>query len=147
MTYCDLCGARSDRSFIVEIEGVNMKVCDSCSKLDKNAREHRVKKPKPVGKTKETVYVTVLNFGSLVRGIRVKMGMSSKEFASELFEKESMIKNLEAEEIEPSLKLSDKFYSKFGVKLVEVYEQSAPPAEQRDGKTLTFGDVVGVKER
>ncbi len=147
MTYCDLCGARSDRSFIVEIEGASMRVCDSCSKLSKNAREHRIKKPKPVGRTKETVYVTVPNFGSLVRDIRVKMGMSSKEFASELDEKESLIKNLEAKEIEPSLKLSDKFYSRFGVKLVEVYEQSAPTAKRRDRKTLTFGDVVEVKER
>jgi uncharacterized protein (TIGR00270 family) len=144
MSYCDICGAKTDRLLVSEIEGAKIDVCESCSKLGKVVAIKETRRPKQ--RRYEITYVSVPGFGSIIRETRNRLGLDFKGFARKLNEKESLIKDLEKEEIEPSLKFSDKFYDIFGKKLVEVYQKRHFDIKTKDHRKLTFGDIVKVKK-
>lgn len=145
MFYCDMCGSKSEKTFVAEVEGVRMNLCQECCKFGKVIAELGAGKQKKADR--EVTYTAVPQFGSIVRDVRVKLDLSPKEFARQIGEKESVIKRLEAEEIEPSMKLSDKFHDRFGVKLIEAYGGPSQQMKKTDSRELTLGDVVRVKEK
>jgi putative transcription factor len=144
VSFCDICGAKTDNLLVSEIEEAKMEVCQSCSKLGKVIGEKGIAKPKQ--DRKEITYVSVPEFGAIIRETRIGLDLRPDQFSRKLNEKESLIKKMEAEEIEPSLKFSDKFYDMFGKKLVEAYQKTHPSTKTKDHRGLTFGDVVKVKE-
>lgn len=135
--------------FKTVIEGSRVTVCESCSKYGMN-----VEKVQPVEQKVEArrfsqpeVIEGVINgFGDVIKRKREQLGLSHKEFAQKIAEKESTLHKLEIGTLVPTLDRARKLEKMLGLILVE--EQQDEQVVQRETKTdITLGDMVKIKKR
>lgn len=150
---CDICG-RETMPYIVLIEGSELKVCEKCSSMGKiikkpevpATRALRKQEPKKEIKAKEmeVVEVIVEDYAARIRKAREKTGMTQKEFARNINEKESIVHKLETGSFEPPAALARKLEKLLKITLVEEAEQEKkimqPQNKKSDG--LTIGDIL-----
>lgn len=143
---CELCGKGGVLVDAV-VEGTSLRVCDKCGGFGKVLS-------RPVGKhagvvrrvVEKQAPEVVQDFASRIRGMREKLGLSQKDFALRLNEKEGVISQLEAGSLMPSLELAKKLERLLKIKLLEeVADVSVQAAKKSAG--LTIGDVIKVKKR
>jgi putative transcription factor len=142
---CVLCGKESKELVKVEVEGAEIEVCKNCAIAGKfKAKEiYRPIKRRIVLPFQEELEF-VANYGNIIKKAREAKGLSRKEFARILSEKESMIKRIEEEKAVPYEKLREKIEKFLGIKLLQKYEEKV----KRKGETkseLTIGDIVEIK--
>ncbi|MEW6295129.1 MAG: multiprotein bridging factor aMBF1 [Candidatus Diapherotrites archaeon] len=128
---CEICGKEAGKRVSVNIDGTIFDVCEACSKygtkievpslpkakIEKpSLRQFNERSERDLFKTDEFL---IDNYGSAVRKAREKKGLTVKEFAQKLFEKESVIHRVERNEFKPGDKLTRKIESFFGIKLKE----------------------------
>jgi len=91
-----MCG-KETQLFTAVIEGSQLNVCTACGKFGKMVRRpvERVVKSPQVKKAPGPVEVVVTDYTIKIRKAREKKGMTQKEFANFLNEKESIIHKLE----------------------------------------------------
>jgi putative transcription factor len=149
--YCSICGNKVDETYLAEIEGVKLEVCELCAKFGKDVKKLIVRPRKSAEKAPyqapEVVYEIVHDYAEKVRKARINTGLNPKDFASRISEKESIIKKVENGNMQPSIKLAEKLERTFGLKLIEVHE-AKPEAKLSKGykdEPTTFGDVVKLK--
>ena len=149
---CELCG-REAELYTAEIEGTTLKVCEKCSsmgkvikrpappKVKKPVKKKFVRKAEPV---KEIVEAVVEDYAKKIRQAREKTGMTQKEFARKLNEKESILHKLETGSFKPSLALAKKLEKLLHIKLVEQREEEKEQVTPKTGKSsgLTIGDII-----
>lgn len=147
---CEMCGSR-ESAFKAVIEGTEMNVCRNCSgfgRIVAEAKRSIVKKPKRLNP--ETVEVTVRmivpNYSQLIRNEREKLGLSQKEFAIRIKEKDSLIHNIETKKFEPSIKLAEKIERFLKIKLIEEYKEKKEGLQKVKSGEFTIGDFIKVKE-
>jgi len=142
---CAICGKEVEKLFRIEIEGSVVEVCESCVKFGRKIEEvkdiHPKKKVTPGVFIPKREVVMVENYGKLIEDSRKKMGLTRKEFARKMNEKESVIRRVEMEELVPDEKLLKKIEKFLEIKLTEVYEEQSLQVKSKKG-TLTIGDVV-----
>jgi putative transcription factor len=80
----------------------------------------------------------------MIKKAREAGGLSRKELAKILGEKESMIKRIEEERALPYEKLREKIEKILGIKLLQKYEEEVK-RRSKEEKKLTIGDVVEIK--
>ena len=148
--YCSICGKKTDEPYLAEIEGANIEVCNDCSKFGKVIK--KVEKPPEPRKKREKedfeiVYEIVPSYASTIKRIRRKSGLKTEDFAKKINEKESVLKNIESGNMEPSLKLAQKLERMFGIKLVETREVRATKGKHQEyeDEGVTLGDVIKLK--
>lgn len=144
MGVCELCGKES-RMITAIIEGTRLNVCSGCAKMGKIVhkpvvRERIAREAKP-----EVVEILVSDFGKRIREAREKSGLTQKEFAQKLNEKESIMHKIESGGFRPTIEKAKRFERALKIKLVEVSEET--PAEITKGKSsaLTIGDIIEIK--
>lgn len=149
---CEMCGSK-EACFKAVIEGTEMYVCSNCKYFGKVVAE--VKKPvaelkkakKGLAKPKEEPVQTIVpNYARLIRDKREKVGLSQKDFAKNINEKESLVHNIEIKKFEPGIKLAEKIEKALKIKLIEEYKEEKGLIQKGKGEGFTIGDLIKVKK-
>ena len=167
---CEMCGI-STALYRAVIEDTEMVVCKDCGNYGKILGQAKSSEQKAmpsikrlqVLKTavpnvvvdKSPVELIVDDCSLIVRRERERMGLTQKEFASMLNEKESIIHKIETGTIEPDIKLARKLEKTLKIKLVEDYAEnddaSGYKSFDRAGASepgrITIGDLITVRKR
>ncbi|MEM3369509.1 MAG: multiprotein bridging factor aMBF1 [Candidatus Micrarchaeia archaeon] len=146
---CELCG-RPNATFIAIVEGVEMNICDKCTKHGKVIRtlvEEEKRKNKEIEERAEIELEVVDDFAEIIRKEREKKGMTLKQLAAAIAEKESYIDRIERDEVIPSEKVARKLEKFFNVKLLEEVVVSKESKEKTIDESLTLGDVIEIKKK
>ncbi len=145
---CSICGREVDRIFKAEVEGSIVEVCENCLKFGRKIEEVKPlmikKKPKPITTPPEEQIILIHNYGKIIKETREKRGLTRKEFAKKISEKESVIRRIEMEEMIPDEKLRKKIENFLDISLTEKYEEKRIESKARR-VALTLGDVVEVE--
>ena len=120
---CDMCGKESEL-FRVSIENSRMNVCKDCSAygeiLEKVDVNREYVKPARFVRPEEPVEFVVGDYSEKIRKARERMGLSHKDFAQRLREKESVIHKIECGGIVPELIMAKKIERICGIKLLDI---------------------------
>jgi len=87
------------------------------------------------------------NYGAQIRKARQRLGLSEKELAMKMQEKDSVIKKLEKEDIVPDTKLLQKIKQYLGLDLIEKPDKQTQKTNilAKPAGTRTLGDMVPMK--
>ena len=149
---CEMCGKEAEL-YTATIEGTNLKVCERCAghgKIIAKARPkvvpRKVKKAaKPEQIEVELVEVVLEDFAKRIRDARTKSGMTQKEFAKKINEKESLLHKMETGSFTPSLPLAKKLEKILRIKLTEQREEEKVVMPKGGkGGALTIGDLLKI---
>lgn len=150
---CDVCGAEiNGPPYRRIIEGGKMTVCGRCASFGSAEWSPNLPRGRPRGRPaprrprSEVEAVETLgmvdDYGVKIRKARQRMRMTVEDFARKINEKESVIKKLEKEELNPDRKLIQKLTSALKIELLEVGEAPAAASVARRASTgRTLGDI------
>jgi putative transcription factor len=145
---CVLCGKETKELVKVEVEGAEIEVCKNCALTGKFKIKEEGKVYQPIKRNivlpVSEDFEFVENYGEKIKKAREAKGLSRKEFAKIIGEKESVIKRIEEERAMPYEKLREKIEKFLGIKLLEKYEEKVGKKAKTENK-LTIGDVVEIK--
>ena len=149
---CEMCGKETEL-FNATVEGVNMKVCKRCAGHGKILAKARPKvvprriqrSAKPAQPEVEIVEVVFEDFAKRIRDARTKSGMTQKEFARKINEKESLLHKMETGGFKPSLPLAKKLEKVLKIILIEKREEEKLVMPKgKKGGALTIGDLLDI---
>lgn len=146
MGVCELCGKEGTVINAI-VEGTQMAVCPACGKFGRVIQKpvaHFVQKQ--VVSTPETPEVVVSDYAQIIHQAREKSGMTMKEFAMKLSEKESIIHKIENGQFVPPISMARKLEKLLHVKLVEMEEEGKTEKAQKASGPLTIGDIINLKK-
>ena len=153
---CDLCGKVDERLNRTLIEDVELTVCSACSKFGKiiapvkrysSKEQHKMlERQKSTQEKEEKVELLVEDYADIIKKKRESMGITQKDFANRLNEKESIIHKLETGAFEPSLALAKKLEKLLGIKLIEEYTEKSEGMKIKRGEGFTLGDFIKLKK-
>lgn len=147
---CDLCGRVEENLKRVLIESVELNVCSACSKFGKvigSVKKLAHKEPiKKIEDKEEKIELLVEDYAGIIKKKRESMGLTQKDFASKINEKETTIHKIETGTLEPSLQLARKLEKLLGVKLVEGYSEKHEAFKQKKYEMFTLGDFIKIKK-
>lgn len=119
---CSLCGKDFFRLNKAEIEGSILDVCDKCTRFGTKIEEpisyQPLKREFKFSQIIENTYA-IQHYGQKILHARIAMGLTREDFARKIHEKESVIRRIEEEELEPDVKLLRKIQGFLRLKLVE----------------------------
>ncbi len=147
MAQCDMCGKETELIDAI-VEGTMLSVCNKCARHGEAV---------PVVKEEKNDYspelvvepeLQIKDCAKQVKQAREKKGMTQKQLAEALAEKESVIHRIESGKIKPPVNVANKLEQFFGIKIVE---EEVP--EKKDVKRLnlrdpglTIGDLLKMKK-
>lgn len=169
MPTCEVCGREVQSVQEVTLEGAKLLTCSRCAKLGEPIGQasstripprpaspefvtrERIRAPplrrEPIkARRAEREIVPVENFAALVRKAREQRGLSHKEVARQLNERESVIAKLETGKMTPTTNLARRMEKLFKLTLLEEAE-SVDTYPSRSSSPTTFGDVVEVRKK
>jgi putative transcription factor len=148
-----MCGKVDDNLLRTIVEGVELTVCNNCSKFGKVLGQLRRELPKPkpryAAPQKEEVQEGIVDdYHEIIKRKRESLGISQKDFALKLSEKESIVHKLETGHFEPPLSLARKLEKMLGVKLVHKVkdEEIEGTSKKKSGDGFTLGDFIKVRK-
>ncbi len=166
---CELCGKQVTFCKKVMIEGVLLEVCAECSRFGAEAKRGQTTAPvgpKPLieqrlevrarRSTPKDVYtesegeVLVDDFAKRVRDARNGKGMSQKDLAMKLNEKQTIISKIESGVMRPDEKMIKKLQKELGIVLKEKAPTvSGQTTERHSGSRggLTLADLVKMQNK
>jgi len=142
------------------IEGAKLTVCPRCAQFGKS--DWVPNRPAPVktlGRAQSTPLPTprprirndvesveqlelVEDYGAQIRKARQKLGLSEKDLANKMQEKESVVKNLEKQELTPDNKLIAKIRKYLSIDIVEHIDASKAKILAKPTGAKTIGDMI-----
>ena len=145
---CEMCGENNATAEAV-VENTRMNVCNECAKFGKVLRQiaekvEKAEKEKPVHarqKEPEVIETLVPDFGQKIRKAREKLGMSQKDFAAKLSEKESVVHKLETGAMHLSLENARKIERILNIKLTTEYHEEKKSYLSASSPEMTLGDL------
>ncbi|ABP49654.1 MULTISPECIES: multiprotein bridging factor aMBF1 [Pyrobaculum] len=156
--YCEICGRVIEGDPIpIEVDKAVLYVCRGCAaRYGKRAPPQTVqKKPpqsqkaKPPSPRLPPVEVELVeNYGEVIRVARQNLGLSREALAAMLGVKETVLRRVEAGQLQPDYALAKKLEKALGVKLLVEAKEEASGAKS-GGKVergLTLGEVVEIRE-
>lgn len=145
---CDLCGKVEERLLKSVIEGVELDVCSACSKLGKvlghikkSIRKDPIKKIE-----EEKIEQLVEDYAEIIKKKRESMGLTQKDFANKVNEKETTIHKIETGTLMPPLPLAKKLEKILGLKLIEEYLEKRESFKRAKIDAFTLGDFIKIKK-
>lgn len=149
---CEICGkeAKLKRAMV---EGVEMMVCQECTKYGIILPGKRVVKPTlkkrapPYSKDvfEEMKFEIVPDWGRKIREARERKGMSREELGAKVGEKTSTIAKIENEDLRPPDKTVRKIEKVLEIELLQKIEKEV--VKHKEVKPLTLGDLLKNEKR
>ena len=157
---CEICGRGIEEGFLARIEGVEMNVCQGCSKYGKTIHTISSSKKKKheshleggapgtgaLPYKEETEEIVVKDIGQILRKEREKRKLEQEEFAKIIAFKSSMLQKIESGDFAPSIEEAKRIGKKLGIKLTDVEERGFFVKEKSANKALTLGDFIKIKK-
>ena len=94
----------------------------------------------------EKIELIVENYAELVKKKRESIGLTQKEFANKINEKESTIHKIETGVWQPNLILAKKLEKTLGLKLIEEHQEKHESSKNKKIEGFTLGDFINVKK-
>ncbi len=152
MEECELCGNKTADIYIVDVEGVELRVCAKCAKgkrvISKASTEGAAKKAgygtrrERSGAKQSNETEIVDDYGRLIREARERMKLPLNALAEMINEKETLLYRVENQKTLPTAELSKKLEKALNIKL----ERAAAPSDDanRSGKkeNATLGEFM-----
>jgi len=146
MTVCEMCG-KAGPLYTAMVEGTQLKVCEGCGKFGRIvARPVVVQKKSVSQKTPDLVEELVEDFAKIIREARERQGVTQKDFALKLNEKESAVHKWESGAMAPSIDTAKKLEKLLKVKLVVKEAPETAVLEKKASGPLTIGDLLIKKK-
>ena len=150
---CDMCGSVGTLYKTI-IESAELSVCHDCSKFGKvigivkeEISEKIRKKAIDQEQEKEVLEVVAEDFADRIKNRREQLGLTQKDFAKKLNEKESIIHKIETGNFVPSLSLARKLERFLHIKLIEEHEEKHEKAAKAEMGSFTIGDLIKAKDK
>lgn len=145
---CEMCG-REAELYKAVIEGTELSVCEKCGKFGKVIKRvqefNTFSAKKNIMKEPEVVEVLVADFPQKIKSAREKLGLTQKDFAKKINEKESILHKIETGHYKPPVEIAKRYEKVLNVKLVEkVTQDSAEQLPKSKSAGLTLGDFIKV---
>lgn len=145
---CELCGS-SGNLYVSVIEGVKLNVCGNCSKHGKvifqvNSKNSKKSVRQIYGQKTDLIISDIIlktNFGDVIKEAREKINLKQQELAIKLSIKESLLRGIETNRIEPSIGLARKIEGFLGIKIIEEVKFDNSLSSKGKVDTLTIGDL------
>ena len=135
---CEMCG--SSKGLVkASVEGVMLTVCSKCSSFGKVVEERKV--PEVVASRTSVEEVVIDEVGTILRTWREGCGLTQKEVAVKVSEKESLIGKIEGGFV-PSIKLACKLEKLVGRKLVDSIAVGGSVKKVSSSGGMTIGDML-----
>ena len=142
---CELCGKKVNL-VRASVEGSVLTVCAPCGKYGRILKRAPVEqKVQQRAKRPEVVEIVVQNYSQIIRKARERKGMTQKEFANVLTEKESIIQKMETDGFSPSIILARKLEKMLKISLVELQPEKVAAGAYKKSGPLTIGDMIKFK--
>lgn len=148
---CDMCGD-SSRLYKVIVEGAELSLCKDCSKFGKiiapiHQNEPYSAKKVIKGQQPENIQLLVEDYAEKIKRKREQLGLSQKELAERLNEKESVLQKIESGHFEPPVGTAKKIEKLLSIKIIEEHEErhedKMPKART---ETFTIGDFIKIRK-
>lgn len=150
MEECELCGAKTNDIYIVDVEDVELRVCAKCSKGKKivSKIEQRQSRPKQFAKpAKAEEAQLVENYGIAIHNARESMRLPLKVLAEMINEKETLLLRIEQQRTLPSIELTKKLEKALRIKLAETAQpQGTRSRSIGSGDRITIADYMKKKD-
>ncbi len=160
---CELCGASvAGPGKKVRIEGADLQVCMACARYGTEIQQPRqaprrypssspaAAAPAPIRRRRDLfdqlVGELVEDYGERIRAARVAKGMSTKDLALGIKEKELLLKKIEKGELVPEDEVRTKIEKILDIRLLDVPEdQIVRQRNEQQRISTTLGDVLSFK--
>jgi putative transcription factor len=155
--YCEICGRPIEGEPIpVEVDKAVLYVCRSCAaqygkRVTQRQPQSAVQKkpaPRPAAPRPPPLEVELVeNFGAVIRRARENLGLSREALAAMLGVKETVLRRIEAGQLQPDLALAKKLERALGVRLlVEAAEEGVAKSGGKVERGLTLGEVAEIRD-
>jgi putative transcription factor len=154
MQECDICGRKTDKEYVVEVEEAQMHVCERCAKgmtpieiIDHSPNKSAKQEPKVIKHAFFEEGNEIMNdYGSIIKNAREKAGLTNKELSIRINEKESLIARIERNQLIPEERVAKKLENLLSIKL-EI-DSKSEENKRTFGKNepLTLWDAAIKKE-
>jgi putative transcription factor len=155
--YCEICGRPIEGEPIpVEVDKAVLYVCRSCAaqygkRVAQRQPQSAVPKkpaPRPAAPRPPPLEVELVeNFGAVIRRARENLGLSREALAAMLGVKETVLRRIEAGQLQPDLALAKRLERALGVRLlVEAAEEGVAKSGGRVERGLTLGEVAEIRD-
>ena len=153
---CELCGKEVRSVARALVEGTEMTVCENCARfgkllgrpfspddLKRRLQGLEKKKEAPV----EVIRIVVPDYAAKIKEGRERLGLTQKEFAMKLAERESLLHQLESGHMKPSIEQAQKFEHALKIKLIEEFKDAPEKKDdtspkRRTSDAFTLGDFL-----
>ncbi|MBI2659371.1 TIGR00270 family protein [Candidatus Woesearchaeota archaeon] len=151
---CDLCGKTAESLAKAIIEGVQLDVCADCAKFGKviatvkrpSAKEQHKQYIKQQQAKGEKIELLVEDYAEIIKKKRESMGLTQKDFAGRINEKEIVIRKIETGILNPPLPLVKKLEKFLGISLIEQHEERFESQRKDKNGGFTLGDFIKLKK-
>ena len=159
---CEVCGREINGPPNYRIiEGGKLTVCGQCSQFGtqtwdpsqpqarKTQTRRRSAQPSPRRRSDIDAAESlglVDGYGMMIKKARQKKGLSVEDFARKIREKESVVKKLEKENMNPPMNLVRKIQNALGVSILEEAAKGAGSMLTRPMGPRTLGDLIKIKD-
>ena len=144
MVSCDICGAPSNLSAVVEGAAIN--VCMRCSRYGKVVNEPRQYANRPIEIQREINLIS--GYGKVISNARITSGLTLDQLALKLNLREKDLLHFEEEKAKPTEKDCQKIGMFLKIQLIKPTETVQPTAPRRTtSRELTLADVVVIKDK
>lgn len=144
----------------MRIEGAELDVCGQCAKYGTEVQKQNKPAPRKGGPVVRTVPAPgrkqrdvldlmegelVDDYGERIRRARMERGLSQKDLAMDLKEKELLIKKIEKQDLIPEEDVRRKLEKALGIRLIDVPEDMVEK-KKAGGMVPTLGDVISIRK-
>lgn len=130
------------------MERAKLTVCKNCIRYGTPVRKKRKKSPKkPIISSVEANFDIREDYPAMVKNAREEKGLTQKDLARTLNEKESVIHRIETGHMRPSRRLARKLEGALEIKLLEKVEEPEVVRRRSHANELTIGDIIKIKKR
>ena len=151
---CDLCGKVEESLARALVEEVQLDVCSACEKFGRVIAQPKKTNPKEQARLMqkqalqkgEKTELLVEGYADIVRRKRESLGLTQKDFAGKINEKEATMHKIETGVLAPQLVLARKLEKVLGVKLIEDYEGRHEAVKKSKFEGFTLGDFIKVNK-
>ncbi|EQD48105.1 transcriptional regulator, XRE family [mine drainage metagenome] len=151
MEECELCGNKTANIYVVDVEGVELRVCAKCakgkrviSKVDTDARKTTGKQfqvSHSASKQQEEAEI-IDDYGKVIREARERMKIPINALAEMINEKETLLYRVENQKTLPTQALARKLEKALNIKLERDMSKAEDTAHGNKKESATLGEFM-----